>query len=902
MKYLLESKFLIFHFKTFLFLLLSINPFLVYPYNSLLYNEIEPGLKLDKVLTFKDKTTIISLVKPINESCVEPQINLRILHPNGTIDAAIVDFPIPESNFCYRPNGNNYWFDLERSFPESLYILYINSTDITSASYYVLLVTRTGKFISNTYIAPASIINGNIYANGYITPHISEEHGFIFSNYESETIVTWNYFSKPDDKGNIYQINNGKFYLQNPFSRYWLFYGIDGNFGFITMNTTDTKIKSNKSIDPSEFTVKVYVSFIRPIMNGVNGPFLIYQSSIPHISVDVNCDAAYTSTGNFCILLINRVNPKMKQEPYLLKLSFQNSGSVSTIEKFELSELKVDVDIDDIKFYHIYNLFDGRHLIVLLLNTEDKYHKIIKGILLDRNKKYLGTWDFPEDLRISDNYILAGFRDGTNLLVTKEDEMSWRILSSTTLPNTLNDYENPKINSTYPLINSNIPLSITNINITYNLPVDISTNNISIYQYSNDNNPPILRQYITGNSQYFSSSPDNKIINIKVLESTFNQPNSYYYVVINDNLVKDRMTNQTLIVVESWKFSTANNQDIFADQAIGKFSLTAEGTKIFEGLSSNDQLEFLSRLKVDLAKSIPVDINRLDNIKCCEYENDKILLSLPIKSTTNLNNRNVDRIMKDLNLLIQNKEITPISWFGTTNLIDASFGFQRTWNFLDGFKFHLIGIVISGLLYFYERNKRNPMMGKNIVIFKFSLIILDFIMGITFILNNGKKIPQLFIPSILFCVLPTITNFLISIVIILQEIKQNKYFYEWFKNNTNITALFTILAGADPEILSILSSQIAGITTFNAPISNKTQSYIFWANILGFFIKDIPQFIIQILYTNLTISYDIIPILTLLTSSTVLANNIISKMYHVIIQLRKKRKMSNSIPSHSKVK
>ncbi|RIA86157.1 hypothetical protein C1645_856618 [Glomus cerebriforme] len=634
-----------------------------------------------------------------------------------------------------------------------------------------------------------------------LAPHISEEHGFIFSNYESETIITWNYFSKPDDKGNIYQINHGKFYLQNPFSQYWLLYGIDGKFGFITMNTTDTKLKSDKSIDPSEFTVKVYVSFIRPIMNGVNSPFLIYQSAIPHISVDVNCCAAYTATGNFCILIINRVNPKMKQEPYMIKLSFQSSGSVSVMEKFELNELKVDVDINDIYDHQLYNSFDGRYLIVLVLNTEDKYHKIIKGILLDRDKKYLGTWGLPEDLRISDNYNIAGFRDGTFLLVTKENEMSWRILSTTSF-NALNDYENPNINSTYPLIDSKIPLSITNINITYNLPVTISTNNISIYQYSNDNNPPILRQSVPGNSQYLSSSPDNKIININVLESTFNQPNSYYYVVVNDNSVKDWMTNQPLLGVESkhWKFNTADNQDIFAEQAIGKFSLTAEGTKIFEDLSSNNKSEFLSRLKIDLAKSIPVDVDRLDNIKCCEYENDKILLSLPIKSTANLNNRNVDHIMNDLNILIQNKEFTPISWFGTTNLIDASFGFQRTRNFLDDLKFHLIGIAIGVLilcLLYFCAKKRNPMWKKG--------------------------------PTIIYS----------------KEIKQNKYFYEWFKNNTNITVLFTIFAGADPEILSTLSSQVAGITTFNAPISNKSQSYIFWANILGFFIEDIPQFIIQ---------------------------------------------------------
>jgi hypothetical protein len=86
----------------------------------------------------------------------------------------------------------------------------------------------------------------------------------------------------------------------------------------------------------------------------------------------------------------------------------------------------------------------------------------------------------------------------------------------------------------------------------------------------------------------------------------------------------------------------------------------------------------------------------------------------------------------------------------------------------------------------------------------------------------------------------------ISITIILREITKNKYFYEWYKNNTNIAVSTTILASANLEALNMLSSQVAGIMIFNAPISGKTQSYIFWGSLFGFFIEDIPQFIIQV--------------------------------------------------------
>ncbi|CAB4403041.1 unnamed protein product [Rhizophagus irregularis] len=839
-------------------ILLFISPLTVYSYNVIPYNETEPGLEVYKVFSYRDETAVILLIKPINESCVEPRIDLRILHPNGTIDSAKVDYPIPEYNFCLGPHGF-YWFDITRSLPKFLLVLY---ADIVSASYYVLVITRTGYVISNTPVAPISIINGSIYADGYLMSHTSEEYGFIFANYETETAVMWKYYNKPDDKGNISLINEGKHYLQNPFNYYFIFPALDGNFGIIIANSTDINIKPepNKFINPSKFTSKVYVSFIKPVMNSVDGPYLIYQSTIPHFEVDFFCDTAFTGIGNMCILTFNRAEDKNTTE-YMTVL-FQTSGSV-----FDLRKLFVDKEIIGVN-----SLFQGGYLIT----THDNQNKTIEGIILDDNGKYNGTWSYPPDLNVSNSFGTAAFRNGTLFLVTFENEMTWKVIS-TPLPKFFSDdygYENPNVKSTYPLISSSIPLSITNINITYHLSVTISTNNVSIYQYNNNDDLPILRQSVSGDSLYFSySSSDKKTINIKVLESTFNQPNSNYYIVVNDNVVRDWTSNNPLIGVERnrWKFNTTNIQDNFADESIGRFSLTDEGTKSFEKLSLDRQSGFLSQLRIDLAKSIPVDINRLDYIKCCEYDNSqqppRILLSLPIKSTTNPYERNVDHIIKDLDILIKHKEVTPISWFGTTNYLEASFGFQRYKNLLDDFKFHLIGIVIGivilGVLYIYAK-KKYP-MGKNIVIFKFPLIILNFIMGIMFILNNGKNVPQLFIPSVIFCVIPIIINFIMGAIIMLQEIKKNRDFYGWFKNNVDMASLFTIL-------------------------SEETQFDIFWGSFIGLFIGDIPRFIIQVFYIKLVVNYDIIPFLTLSTSSIILANNIITKIYHAIVHLYSKKR------------
>jgi len=68
----------------------------------------------------------------------------------------------------------------------------------------------------------------------------------------------------------------------------------------------------------------------------------------------------------------------------------------------------------------------------------DSQHKTIEGIVLDIDGKYNGTWGFPPDLKISDSIKWSAFRNGTQLLVTFENEMTWKILS-TTLPKFFSD-------------------------------------------------------------------------------------------------------------------------------------------------------------------------------------------------------------------------------------------------------------------------------------------------------------------------------------------------------------------------------------------------------------------------------------------------------------------------------
>ncbi|CAG8574081.1 17486_t:CDS:10 [Funneliformis caledonium] len=663
---------------SFLTISVLINPLFVHSYKTFSYNETEPGYQIYQVLTYRDGTSVVYLTKPINETCNEPRIDLRVIHPNGTVDVVKVNYPIPDFNFCILPDDITLHIVLFPYMPDYIYVLYENSTDISSASYYVLLITRTGKIISNTFLSRVYISNGTLSVSGSIIPHYNEEIGFLFYDYlKLENILKWIYFSKPDSDGNFQRINSGQIEFQNLSD---VISAIDGVFGIVTSKHANISKYSNKSrddlIDPTESTYELYITFVGPNQMAVDGPFLLYQTSVPNLQIESICNTAYSTKGYFCILNIEDKHSEALKNS-LIKITFQNSGSVVEIENLPDLELYKGLSGYS-KFDSLYN--GGFLLIIFNRSNGSIYETIVQSIILDNNGNYYGTLDLPENLKVSDT---GGFRNGTFFVVPQVDDYTWNIYSIDIpkfFPND-NGYNNPIIKATYPLINSNIPLSSTiNINITYNFPITISTNNISIYQHNSENS--ILRQSVPGNSQYVNRAGNQTII-LDVLESTFNQPNAIYYIAINDNAVKDWQTNQPLIGIVNniWKVNTIDNQDIFAEDATGQFSLTIEGTRYFKNLSSYNQTIFLSQLRIDLANSIPVNINRLNVIKYEYDENQqppKIILTLPIKSITNLNERNVDRIIKDLDLLIKYKEVTPISWFGTTNLIDSRFGFQRT--------------------------------------------------------------------------------------------------------------------------------------------------------------------------------------------------------------------------------
>ncbi len=105
------------------------------------------------------------------------------------------------------------------------------------------------------------------------------------------------------------------------------------------------------------------------------------------------------------------------------------------------------------------------------------------------------------------------------------------------------------------------PSTIERLTIKYYDPVDLSNGNITIFQ-SNGSSRGIIRQIVSLNSRRhedYIEVVDDTTVSVKIISSTFNMPNETYYVLIDNNFVKNRMYKDPLYGLNEkvWLFKTS---------------------------------------------------------------------------------------------------------------------------------------------------------------------------------------------------------------------------------------------------------------------------------------------------------------------------------------------------------
>ena len=111
--------------------------------------------------------------------------------------------------------------------------------------------------------------------------------------------------------------------------------------------------------------------------------------------------------------------------------------------------------------------------------------------------------------------------------------------------------------------------------------------------------------------------------------------------------------------------------------------LTPEGTNFFNKLGKDDKDNFFNEILHELSDVIPIDIKRLSTSKRHQSDpkvTNQILFPIIIESTKDPSERTVQQVIDDLDTLVKNKGITPISFKKFTSYLDSIYGFQPTRN------------------------------------------------------------------------------------------------------------------------------------------------------------------------------------------------------------------------------
>ncbi|CAG8716619.1 4641_t:CDS:2 [Gigaspora margarita] len=782
------------------------------------YKDPQAGLDLLSEDKSNDGTIILRFGNPVKKvngstTCWDNTIYLRIIHPNASISFfAISNHGIPDFNFCLM-NGTTYDYMTTWGFDQKFMIIFYNSSNLTTSAMMGLFINFEGKILRN-------------------------ENGEIIEIAKSGIIQT-----------NIQIVTATAFYvLERGFA---LAYGGD-----------DSSINHNNStVDISIGTTNgVYVIFYYIETKIHTEPFLLYQIPTKILKTnnnqmlirtltlkDIICRVDFNGAGNICLLLMNSKfnttnnNNNTNLPPtqnFLLKISYLSSGAITKI-----GDMKNDFNYR----YWVQPFQFGGYLMT-------QYQRnLIFGFILDENGDLYRNWSLPQPLNgpmYKSTYLLL--LNDSIVTVESQNNSIWSVTCDDSSKFIDRDdkhkFNNPIITSANPTIGSRVNESTKQLYLSFNYSIILSSSNISIYQRVNGTGQDLLRQRFQGisSNQFCQIDPkNNRTIIIEILSSTFNEPNSLYYVVVENNFAKRRDTNEALLGIDK------NLWTMVTGALTGIIRLTPDGSSHYLSLNSVDQQKFNEQMATDLSYIIPVENNRLTPINGFEKDlstgNLQILLFFIIKDTTDLSKKSASKILQDFNALLKYKKYSALMNHNTTLLIDKNYPMTIAPLFLRDYLMLIIIIIIIlivfVILYFLASWKFKE--ADNFAMFKLIFIIADLGLRISFVINDARKVPELWLPSLVILMFSIFINITSSFLIIIHEIGKNPKFSKWFSKYGFLLPFFTILSAGHIETLYILSSKFGMLKVFRTTFSKSAENTIFWVGILGLIIG-IPQFIIQV--------------------------------------------------------
>ncbi|CAG8550524.1 12249_t:CDS:2, partial [Funneliformis mosseae] len=650
----------------FMIFILALSSFTeIHTYTENTYNISENGLHFSRGSNFvlPNGSFLFRFYRPIDKDCNEPNLHLRILYKNGTLTTFEVEnFSIPNKNFCRR-YPQNPSIDHIEIFPflNKLHLLYNNfsESDITAPiGRKLLTISLEGKILRDIWIGPQDPQFSGSF-------RFTDNTFYYFLPVDLDTFL-WKKYDPILDGTGFIEIDNGTASLkylslqaENPPLK---FATIDKGIGYIY--SKNFPLQNNMTTDSLQPSIIIYVSFFIPEINDFTKPFIIYQTAISNITMKMSmCNPDITKFQYTCVIRLITSSSTTK----LLLISFLSSGSV-----IDIQELYNEVYLNAFLVAKS-NLYYGGYF---MLYFDDPLGCKFGGEIYDNNDHWYSKL---ENFTIPFPCVSFSNDDENSFEMISEITPNSFTLTTAPLPKFVDDGRNYKlvmanIESVDPSYGSKISLGRDKLQINYANSIALSIRNITVLQINNEKNA--IRQTTSGNISEFCSELDHKTVSIKLLRSTFNQPNKEYMIYIESNFVKQSETHEPIIGIKPfvWNLYTENEENPYAESFSGSVCLTPEGTDKF--LDSN-QTEFLYQLIQEISSILPVDLDRLESKGSYQIDaSTQVIIPLQIKSTKDTYKRNADSLQKDFDIMIKYKGFTEISMNNYTSFLDQTYGYK----------------------------------------------------------------------------------------------------------------------------------------------------------------------------------------------------------------------------------
>ncbi|CAB4420751.1 unnamed protein product [Rhizophagus irregularis] len=481
----------------------------------------------------------------------------------------------------------------------------------------------------------------------------------------------------------------------------------------------------------------------------IQGPVILYQTQASILEVTLlNCDLDYIGVGQTCILTLNIA----QDQNTFVKVDFLSSGTAYDVKAFQ-SPSSANYNIKSLRYggYFLYYTLP-------IINDANKLN--LYGFILDNNGMQ-HSWSLPYPTLTNSEADITILPNNTLIIPQPEVGQSWSLISialSRIKGERDNSFENLQISTTFPEVNAIIDPSKTKLlTIKYYDKVDLLPNhNVTILQDDGTGNG-IIRQItsMSVNNGEFVRYIDDSTIEITVIDSTFNQPNAKYYILIDNGFVKNRNYQEPIIGIQNsgWSFITKNDSSVSSKFNLkkkfkevvnstdinGKVRLTTDGTSYFKSIK-HDKIkhkEFFDNLRLELAKAIP---------------------------SKNKGERSVNSIVEDLNTLIKNKLITVIGSGSYSNYLDHEYGYKTIPRWIEiNLKKSIVSMIIIFLLIL-------TLLFNSFEIYECGTSIVKFTTTILFTSRDAGAVENIFTTSLFFLTFPFIVNLGFAFIIVINEL------------------------------------------------------------------------------------------------------------------------------------